>query len=253
MRAVKKFKNLLFKRRPNRMEGILGGDARIVQPPLSMSRAETRPPNHKTRSMDTFDRRPVQQALAAEGIHHDMDLSDMGKFLPRRIDSAIAVASNNEEPNTGGEESNDPIARKNLKRGSSSEVAPPHPTRKQPSGASDGHRNTGKGQAQDPLEEKTFLEVGPGGGDDPPLVSESPPAADMNIYEKAYQQELERIRKAQGQQATIYLTRRVEGKQEYKQDENLIGMDTQDDSPKSGFQRILEKARQKKGSGSDEA
>ncbi|KAI9776958.1 MAG: hypothetical protein M1835_005374 [Candelina submexicana] len=251
MRAVKKFKNLLFKRRPHRMEGILGGDARIVQPPLSIARNEMRPPNHRTRSMDMFDRRPVQQALATEGVHHDMDLSDMGKFLPHRMDSAIAVASNDDEMNNSRVDNNDPTARKNLKRGSSSEVAPPHPTRKQPSGASDGHRNAGKGHAHDPLEEKTFLAVGPGGGDDPPLVSESPPAADLNIYETAYQQELERIREAQGQRATVFLTRRVEGKQEYEQDEKLIGTNTQD-GPKSGFQRLLEKARQRKDSNSEE-
>lgn len=50
-----------------------------------------------------------------------------------------------------------------------------------------------------------------------PIVSESPGAAEMDIYEAAYKAEIERIRKRrlrnrQGTQPRVYLTRRVEGK-----------------------------------------
>jgi hypothetical protein len=76
-------------------------------------------------------------------------------------------------------------------------------------------RNSGKGQAHDPLDEDPlYLDVGPGGEDvhlEPShVVSESPPATDANVYETAYREEVERIRQKQGKNATVYLTRRVE-------------------------------------------
>ncbi|KAJ9195412.1 hypothetical protein DTO207G8_7743 [Paecilomyces variotii] len=52
--------------------------------------------------------------------------------------------------------------------------------------------------------------------DDVPIVSESPGAADIDIYETAYREEIERIRKRrlarEGTHPKVYLTRRVEGK-----------------------------------------
>jgi [calcium/calmodulin-dependent protein kinase] kinase len=49
-----------------------------------------------------------------------------------------------------------------------------------------------------------------------PIVSESPSATDINIYEMAYREEIERIRRRsralQSPTPKIYLTRRVEGK-----------------------------------------
>ncbi|RHZ61063.1 putative calcium/calmodulin dependent protein kinase [Aspergillus thermomutatus] len=51
-----------------------------------------------------------------------------------------------------------------------------------------------------------------------PIVSESPGAAEFDIYETAYRQEIDRIRKRtlarQGTLPKVYLTRRVEGKDE---------------------------------------
>lgn len=52
--------------------------------------------------------------------------------------------------------------------------------------------------------------------DDVPIVSESPGAAEIDIYETAYREEIERIRKRsltrEGSHPRVYLTRRVEGK-----------------------------------------
>jgi [calcium/calmodulin-dependent protein kinase] kinase len=112
-----------------------------------------------------------------------------------------------------------------------------------------------RGHARDPLEEDCpFLFIGPstftgsapidinsthaspkplnsnvpmtGGETDPtepdyPVVSESPGAADFDIYETAYRQEIERIRadtlpgkEGKGSVPMVYLTRRVDGKDE---------------------------------------
>lgn len=87
-----------------------------------------------------------------------------------------------------------------------------------PTGVLSPRSETGKGQAHDPLEDTLFLNIGsssetpeplPGS---PPVVSESPSAADVNVYEKAYEEEIQRILKAKtrGRKPTVYLTKRVE-------------------------------------------
>ncbi|RFU35908.1 hypothetical protein B7463_g448, partial [Scytalidium lignicola] len=74
-----------------------------------------------------------------------------------------------------------------------------------------------KGHAHDPLDsEPLFLGIGLGGQNssskspEEALVAESPTVADFDIYDTAFQEEVERIRATQGQMATIYLTRRVD-------------------------------------------
>jgi [calcium/calmodulin-dependent protein kinase] kinase len=94
-----------------------------------------------------------------------------------------------------------------------------------------------RGHAHDPLEDHLFLYIGPSTfsgpsvhrdgrpsmvpeeDEDIPIVSESPGAADMDIYETAYRDEIERIRaKVEsediegGKEPTVYLTRRVDEK-----------------------------------------
>ncbi|PLB51822.1 kinase-like protein [Aspergillus steynii IBT 23096] len=115
-----------------------------------------------------------------------------------------------------------------------------------------------RGHARDPLEEEfPFLFIGPStytGSAQPvddddtdmeyvcdepdrisdaeaePIVSESPGAAEFDIYETAYRQEIERIRERnvprQGTVPKVYLTRRVEGRDDVTklvQDEDNIG------------------------------
>ena len=86
-----------------------------------------------------------------------------------------------------------------------------------------------RGQAKDPLEEQLFLRIGPSTfsgmstehaddssfapDDDIYMVSESPGAADVDIYETAYRDEIERIlarAKEQEKEPQVYLTRRVD-------------------------------------------
>jgi calcium/calmodulin-dependent protein kinase kinase 2 len=90
-----------------------------------------------------------------------------------------------------------------------------------------------KGHAHDPLEDQLYLYIGPStfaghsttsddddrpyvhDDDDVPIVSESPGAADLDIYETAYRDEIERIMaraKEEQKEPNVYLTRRVDAK-----------------------------------------
>lgn len=90
-----------------------------------------------------------------------------------------------------------------------------------------GHR----GHAHDPLEDHLYLYIGPStfsgtsshpdadtsfnADEDMPIISESPGAADVDIYETAYRDEIERIMaraKEQNKEPDVYLTRRVDAK-----------------------------------------
>jgi [calcium/calmodulin-dependent protein kinase] kinase len=74
----------------------------------------------------------------------------------------------------------------------------------------------GKGHAHDPLEDTLFLNIGTGedsASANTFFVSESPSNVDINVYEAAYEEEVQRIinqRKDQHRSPTLYLTRRVE-------------------------------------------
>ncbi|KAF4634600.1 hypothetical protein G7Y89_g3493 [Cudoniella acicularis] len=111
-----------------------------------------------------------------------------------------------------------------------------------------------KGHAHDPLdEEPLFLGIGAGGHDSlevPPenIVADSPTAAEFSIYDTAYEEEVERIRAAQGQTAKVYLTRRVDSKRRYKADENMIDAPTTDQvvgKAHEGFKGLFDRAREK--------
>ncbi|KAL8685718.1 MAG: hypothetical protein Q9224_005703, partial [Gallowayella concinna] len=238
MKAVKAFKRLLERRRPGRMSEILGQDTRLVQPPLSMFRDEKpRLQGRSARSVDTSDRRPIEQVLAAEGVHRDIGWFDSDKAFPDKQNAVAAhshdhtCSQNPDHQNSLGSPTS-PTTKRNLN-------AHPKEHRPKPSTVDDH----GKGHAHNPLEDHLFLAVGPFGCDeppDPPAVSESPAAAETNIYETAYSEEIERIRSRSGTEATIYLTRRVETKKEFQEDENLVGRETGgEDPPKRGLRTIL--------------
>ena len=240
------------------MEGILGKDTRMVQPPLSMDRPEKPPLYHKTRSVDIHDRRPLEQALVAEGVHRDVDFANLAsaeKEIPDREDTAVTYS-----PTTPTKRHFDHDQKSSPSEHTSSPKRDlhAHPQDHRPVHAAtapipfDHH---GKGQAHDPLSDHLYLALGPGGSSappSPPAVSESPPAADTNIYETAYHQELERIRAEQGRSATLFLNRRVEGREDYRNDEGLVkgdGAHFEDSKPKTGFAKVLEQARMKAAKG----
>jgi [calcium/calmodulin-dependent protein kinase] kinase len=240
MKAVKKFKSLIDQKRPAAFSETLGKGIRTLHA-TDGSDATSEPPLPKSRSVDVHDRRMVETALATEGVHHDID----------------TLGAENSRPGmTNKMESN--VTMFHVLTRQDSEDHHHHKGKKLDSEHLAGHlglhnQNSGeKGHAHDPLDETPlFLGIGSGGEgslDVAPqeVVAESPTAAEFNIYDTAYQEEVERIRAAQGRMATVYLNRRVDSKEEYKSDENMV------DAPKSseakgaheGFKGLLDRARE---------
>lgn len=206
MKAVKRFKRALFKRRPELMESIFGGASRIVQPPLSMRHHSSLA---RSRSDDTDSRRPVEGALTSEGIHRDIEIGENLDRLPQTVDEVAIAVKPKAEPEPGPGPGPDPPKAYERQRLDVKTLSPP---------AEKGN----KGQAHDPLEDTLFLFIGTGSDDfdeaktpnpnEMPVVSESPGAIEMNVYEQAYQEEIERIMSERNRQRapTLYLTRRVD-------------------------------------------
>lgn len=238
MKAVKKFKHLITYKRPHLIEGILGGESRMVQPPLAISRSEKHH-HHKARSVETHDRHPIEGPLAAGGVHRDIDLSNFSESLAGGNENAVIPS-----PTAPSDELHSPQPFDKTTPTSPSLGGPSQPLPIPGSPRPKDH--TGKGEAHNRFADYPFLAIGPSGDGpppDPPAVSESPPAAEINIYETAYHSEVERIRQKRGQEATLYLTRRVDKKEEYRKDHNMMGVDR--DAGKSGFARVLDIAREK--------
>ncbi|KAL5375017.1 hypothetical protein DPSP01_011507 [Paraphaeosphaeria sporulosa] len=276
VRAVKRFKQLLFRRRPERLEGILGSASRIVQPPLSMRPSGLR----KSKSQDADDRRPIEGALATEGVHHDIEIDNDVRRLPQGIDRVAyekpgfrpAISSSRSHPTKAGLASTptppQPVGitdAKVIHENMSYRPAPSRPITI-PAGPVPSAPGTpvGKGHAHDPLQDTLFLDIGTGEdsvapGDDTHIVSESPGAVDINVYETAYREEVDRILSRQQDSAatpgattarrpTLYLTRRIENVKSIIRDapEAVFDHGKQPPTPsdlKTGFKGLVEKAK----------
>lgn len=235
MKAVKKFKSLLHKHRPEMLDSILGQETRIVQPPLQMTKSALRAHHHKSQSVDTYDRKPIEQALVREGVHRPIDPDKLEIPIFKR-DDAFAEGHGLQKPISP----EDHYSEASKSRGPSSPIEVPKPKH---ASTMNEPKMYGKGQAHDPLDDFLFLSVGLGGSDGPPkepIVSESPHAADGNIYEEAYHAEVERIRQ-NSRSATLYLTRRVQNTKKYKGDDNMLGIHER--AAATGFARMLDRAR----------
>ncbi|KAF7864220.1 uncharacterized protein EAF02_010188 [Botrytis sinoallii] len=217
MKAVKKFKSKMEQRRPNAISETLGKGIRVLHPSMGMTE-QKESALHRSKSSDLEDRRLVEAALAAEGVHHDgtYPSADGPRTMASRMDSSSTIVVD-EEPIVKKVKS-----RSIAKTDSSNSIEKRPEFREQQSGD--------KGHAHDPLDEQPlYLGIGAGVGEDgdplnepvQELIAESPTAADFNIYDTAYQQEVDRIRAVQGQAATVYLTRRVDHKKEYKADRHM--------------------------------
>ena len=253
MKAAKRFKNAIAHKRPPVMNSILGQDARIVQPPASMSLQAKPPLRHKTKSEDVYDRATAEKALVAEGVHRDIEVESV-------TSDPNAVQTPTESPKakvsrTDSDE-RDPSSPVSAKRDLKAHPEDHRSSHNDPESRPTDH--VGKGQAHDPLSEHLYLALGTGYSSrapSPPVVSESPPAADGNIYEAAYGREIQRLRSIPGRSTTLFLTRRVEDKEEYRLDEDLIrGTQNGEPASKGGFANLLQKARTaKNGPKHDEA
>ncbi|KAG9235521.1 BcCMK3, calcium/calmodulin-dependent protein kinase [Amylocarpus encephaloides] len=235
MKAVKKFKGLVDGRQtPTGLSRVFARSVRALQgePSELTLDGEKEPTIHKSKSVDLDDRRAVESALVAEGVHHDIKPGQPSGPMETRIDSSVIATSN--------QNADQPI----IGRGPSSDGV------EIPREGSPGD----KGHARDPLDEEPPL-LGIGAGEIDTLevlpensVAESPTAAEFSIYDTAYEQEVERIRAAQGRTAKVYLTRRVDDKKKYKDDENMIQAPSLSDIvglPHEGFKSLLDRAREK--------
>lgn len=243
MKAVKKFKTLVERKRkrPSALVESVGRGVRALHPFSSSSEVVTAPPLYSSKGDSVFDLRDDDQAVTSEGVHptEDVPLSSRTQDMhishpaPPALDGA-AERDLRIDPNTSAKDSG---------------FQSPIPEIIQPEAHDKGH-------AHDPTdEEPLFLGIGTGGSSDSletphqELVAESPTAAEFSIYDTAYQQEVDRIRAAQGAAATVYLTRRVDGKKEYKADKHMIKAPLASElesKAHEGFKNLLDKAREQK-------
>ena len=226
-RAVKRFNRLLRRRRPELKDGILGHSPRYLEPPASLDKSQR--DHHRPRSEDTYNRRPVEGALASEGVHHELHVTDSGNVTPRLMDSRpVSAQSDHDMEEADPDDSNTKRPRTTgaptLKKAATIHATIDHPERHL---ADD---ENGRGHAHNPLLDTPFLNVGIGPGPassddeshDKDILSESPGAGEEGIFEKAYQEELDRIAANRGKSATMYLTRRVEHLSELKNREGIV-------------------------------
>nr|ABW82711.1 calcium/calmodulin-dependent protein kinase [Botrytis cinerea] len=244
MKAVKKFKSKMEQRRPNSISETLGKGIRVQHPSMGMAE-QKESALHRSKSSDLEDRRLVEAALAAEGVHHDgtYPSADGPRTMASRMDSSTTIVVD-EEP-IGKVQSHS-----TAKINSHNSIEKRPEFREQQSGD--------KGHAHDPLDEQPlYLGIGAGVGQDDDslnepvqeLIAESPTAADFNIYDTAYQQEVDRIRAVQGHAATVYLTRRVDHKSEYKADRYMINLPNHTEMKgriREGWKGLVDRAQENK-------
>lgn len=220
------------------MTSILGENeaSHMSQPPLSISALKPRHPSlkHQPRSLETYNRKPVEGALTAEGVHRTIEPS--GEDVQPSLQSLIIAEKDHVDqplPEAG-------LLRREATASPDIEDAllpflPQHPH--DPVLQIHGHTVDvlgHRGHAHDPLEDHLYLHIGPStfagdtgaadrrgsfmpDEDDVYLVSESPGAADVDIYETAYRDEIERIKarlrhEGKDEEPQVYLTRRVDAK-----------------------------------------
>jgi [calcium/calmodulin-dependent protein kinase] kinase len=246
MKAVKRFKRLLVRKRPETMEGIFGRASRIVTPPHSM-RSPVGQDKRRTRSAESSDRKPIERALTVEGVHHEIPVSDDLTVSPVGIDAAYPNRGSLQTdfqspdyPKTPPKKNNaTPGLRKEESEGRKAqekETATHHPPTKRTATRDFSQDDHGKGHAHDPLTDTLFLDIGTGASSPEPgitdtihTVSESPSAVEMNVYETAYKEEMQRILERRGKDASLYPTRRVDHLQDIRDHENVV------DHSKSGI------------------
>jgi [calcium/calmodulin-dependent protein kinase] kinase len=184
----------------------------------------------KSKSQDTDNRRSVESALATEGVHHDIRIDDQNRKNPAEMDNmAYTKPSFRSELMGRRQKSKGPATSTPNSPGipdgkviheSMSYRPPPSQSTTLPGLISSSGPTTpiGKGHAHNPLEDTLFLNIGTGEEALPQpeegcIVSESPSNVDMNVYEAAYEEEVQRIiaaRKDNYRRPTLYLTRRVD-------------------------------------------
>lgn len=233
VKAVKKFRTLTANKRPPVMASILDEkDAGHFSLPPGQYASDKPAFENRSKSLNVDDRKPVESALVAEGVHRDVSASINPEPEPVfQIRRKPLMKTYTESLSSDEDDKALASLRTSFDRTVEPNELPPFRSSVYNARTIDdvGRR----GQARDPLEETLFLKIGPStfaghstqedsengfSYDDEYVVSESPGAADLDIYETAYRDEIERIlarAQAEDQNAEppqVYLTRRVDEK-----------------------------------------
>jgi len=226
LRAAKKFKKLITSKRTPVMSSILDDSeaSRFSLPPGQLATAGT---VQRSQSNSANDRNTTRPDLVAEGEHRDVSaMVDPGSPAHQVKRKPVAAFVG------GGTDEEDHAALTRLQTTFESIVEPNDlpPFRSSVYHARTINDKGRRGQAHDPLEDQLYLRIGPSTfaghsaqedadglftDDDAYVVSESPGAADVDIYETAYRDEIERIlarAHEQDKEPQVYLTRRMDEK-----------------------------------------
>lgn len=263
MKAVNRFKTVVDKKRPELVNSIFGHAAKYVKPPLSMSNDELHTaaalhdPASEPKDKDVM---AAQRQFLADGDALGAELAAKLDKLPKYLRNALFAESKHAPQaaaSTVSEQASPALLPRAEPVSSTTMPMPPlehsqsDPT-SNVSGPQTRHTmpHAGKGQAHDPLEDHLFLYIGQGpgeGGDEttnepdelseegPPVVCESPPATDFNVYERAYEEQVDSIRRERGRQSQIYLTRRVESKMRDRLDRWSLSAESHEPGSKRGM------------------
>ncbi|KAI9810562.1 MAG: hypothetical protein M1826_003518 [Phylliscum demangeonii] len=259
MKAVKKFKRLLSVPRAS-VEGSKLAAAE-TKPQSRWMPASESPSQHpfppspppmdvaprRSRSESRYDRQAVEHDLVVQGVHHQHHLRPTDQtWRPATLPPTDVPMPDldGHHPVQAELESSTAPSPDGHGFGYGHGRAQPRPipsVHDHPIGPRSTRTVTGKGQAHDPREDAPLLlDVGPGDPDEGAahVISESPSGTDIDIYEAAYRQEVERIQLLPGRQPTVYLTRQVERGKEADEG-GLSGR------PKIQWGHLLEKAKEK--------
>lgn len=238
---MNRFKSLTAVRRNNPLNSILDNEdaGRFSQPPTAIQSKDIPLPylDHKANSVEAFT--DPQEKISAGGSPSEVNqarsaVSPDGKPPAEPDVHTKAIQSPTPLSSEVSHESDGDISRitsgSELASPSQEKLPPFRSYRPYPKTFDDSGR---RGHAHDPLEDHLYLFVGPSTFAGPsvnperhgsfipdeydvPVVSESPGAADIDIYETAYRDEIERIRARAREQhkeePQVYLTRRVDAK-----------------------------------------
>lgn len=234
------------------MESILGRAEGLVQPPQTLTPPLIQVATNRHHGILGQSGTPTETTPAKEGAPDDIHVEELRRNLPRHVDDKQS-ASNDGASNEGNRSSAN-VEQSSTTQSSATGSSQQEEQDPRPRDFAQAHRQdsvvSGKGQAHDPAEDgPTLLHVGPGGESDydgPSLaVSESPPAANINIYETAYRNEVQRIREAQGSNAIVYLTKRVDKLKGRLEESGILTEGSAEDRPKIRWANILEKTKMK--------
>ena len=243
MKAVKRFKDLIHSKRRGTFQGLMDRTSRLFAPPSSAHESGSR-------SMDAHDRRPLDKVLMTDGVHRDIEVNDDGEKVPKNIDHVrcetprITICGVDESkplqtPQRIGPRESEALEKQREEANSHKPRHESHPAdhrdtmKTHEHGGDDSSRgssqsrnfnidDTAKGHAHDPLSDNVLLNIGADPEKMSGCVSESPAEVEMNIYEQAYQKEMKRILERRGKGASMFLTRRVEHREDLKRHDNVM-------------------------------